>query len=288
MRELYGLSAETADSQAAWNGWAVLVRRLLPWLAMMVALCWGGSAGAATQVQVLETFPSGATVTLGRNEQFYLHLHYETDRPAHIWARPYFQGREINAGSNPSQVYPAGSGEALGWFFLFDPGQQVDEVRISAGDGSSGGTSVVATWPVRVTQGDRPAAGTTSSPAWVTRLKARDAAADRAAYEKAMNTPPSPGEMLLLNGFMLAVLGLGALGIVAPAWGLWRWRGGWRLAAALPAAAIAFVVLRLIVDLAGDPTSHNLWPFEILQVSLTSVAVMAVLLIARRLTGTTT
>ncbi|MDE2466474.1 MAG: hypothetical protein KGO02_22595 [Alphaproteobacteria bacterium] len=40
-----------------------------------------------------------------------------SDQPVHIWARPYFQGKPTKAGSNPSRVYPAGNGEALGWFF---------------------------------------------------------------------------------------------------------------------------------------------------------------------------
>lgn len=43
--------------------------------------------------------------------------------------------------------------------------------------------------------------------------------------------------------------------------GLWRWRGGWRIAAA-PAMVMSFVVLRIVVDTARDPTSRNLWPFE--------------------------
>src|SRR3546814_12607509 len=77
---------------------------------------------------------------------------YTTLFRSRSWARPWFQGREVAAGSNPSPRYDAGSGEALGWFFL-DPGQQVDEVRIRAGDGSRKGTHQVATWRVRVAAG---------------------------------------------------------------------------------------------------------------------------------------
>jgi hypothetical protein len=262
----------------------VPTRRLLSWLAMLAALTWAGCACAATQVQVLETFPSGATVVLGSNQHFYLHLHYETDRPVQIWVRTYFHGKKVNAGNSPSMVYPTGSGDALGWFFLFNPGDQVDEVQIVAGDGSYGGTPVVATWPVQVIAGTEPS-GKPDLPAWVTRLEARAAAADREAYKKMMNTPPSAGETILFNGFMLAMLALGVLGIAAPVWALWRWRGGWRIAAAVPAAMMAFVVLRLIAGTARDPTSHNLWPFEILMASLLSLAVMAALLVMRRFAG---
>lgn len=219
-------------------------------------------ARAQTQVQVTETWPAGDSITLGNGQNFYLHLHYTSDQPVQIWARPYFQGKPANAGSNPSRVYPAGSGDALGWFFLFDPGTQVDEVRISAGDGSYTRTPVVATYPVSITGGDEPAQDT-AQPAWVTTLRAADKAAQDADYQKAMNAPMTIGGVALFGGFMLAVIALGLIGFAWPAWGLWRWRGGWRLAAAVPAAAMAFVVLRIVIDTTRDPTSHNLWPFEI-------------------------
>jgi hypothetical protein len=91
--------------------------------------------------------------------------------------------------------------------------------------------------------------------------------------------------MLLLGGFMLVMLLVGLLGFAAPAWGLWRWRGGWRIAAAVPAAAMAFVVLRIAAGTAVDPTSHNLWPFEVLQAGVLSLVAMLALWIARRWSG---
>lgn len=48
---------------------------------------------------------------------------------------------------------------------------------------------------------------------------------------------------------------------------------------------MTFVVLRIMFGVARDPTSHNLWPFEILQAGALSVVVMAVLLVARKLSG---
>ncbi|MGH8182628.1 MAG: hypothetical protein ACREPH_03100 [Rhodanobacteraceae bacterium] len=237
-------------------------------------------ARAQTQVQVTETWPAGDSITLGRNQNFYLHLHYTSDQPVRIWARPYFQGEPAKAGSNPSRVYPAGSGEALGWFFL-DPGAQVDEVRISAGDGSYNRTPVVATYPVSITGGDEPAQDMTQ-PAWVGTLNALDKAAQDADYQKAMNTSTSAGDIALFSGFMLAMVAIGILSLVWPAWGLWRWRGGWRLLAAVPAAVMAFVVLRIFIDTARDPTSHNLWPFEIVMWGGLSCAGMLLLGLAHK------
>lgn len=239
-------------------------------------------ARAATQVQVIETWPAGDHVTLGKNQNFYLHLHYSSDQPVHIWARPYFQGRPANAGSNPSRTYPAGSGEALGWFFLFDPGTRVDEVRISAGDGSTNRTPVVATYPVSITGGDQPAQDM-AQPAWVASLGATDESVSRAAYEKTMSTPPSAGDAALFNGFMLTMIAICVAAFAGPAWGMWRWRGGWRFFAAIPAAVMAFVVLRIVIDTTRDPTSHNLWPFEIVMWGGLTCGAMLLLGLAHKL-----
>jgi hypothetical protein len=241
----------------------------------------GGHAHAATTVQVVSTHPSGGEVTLGRNQNFYLHLRYQSDQPVRIWARPYFHGKSVQAGSDPSRVYPAGSGEALGWFFLFDPDTRVDEVRITAGDRSARGTPVVAVYPVQVKGGPAPGVAG-DAPGWVTRLNALDTAAQKEDYQRRMDTPLSTGDVAMLNGFMVGMLAIGVLGLAAPAWGIWRWRGGWRLAATLPAALMAFVVLRIVVDTARDPTSHDLLPFEILMTGALSAAVMFGLRLARK------
>jgi hypothetical protein len=258
----------------------ILVLVLCTWLGTAI------SARAMTTVQVVATNPPGGVIKLGRNQKFYLHLQYRTDQPVRIWARPYFRGKAVRAGSNGSRLYPAGSGEALGWFFLFEPGTQVDEVRITAGDGSSTGTSLVATYPVQITGSDQPAAAH-DKPDWVTRLNALDAAEQKAEYERQMNAPISLDNRILVSGFMLGLLALGILGFALPAWALWRWHGGWRIAAAVPAALMAFVVLRLFIGVSADPTSHNLWPFEILQAGALSVVIMVGLAVARKITDTT-
>ena len=54
--------------------------------------------------------------------------------PISLWARPFLNGKEVErAMSNASSAY-LGSGAALGWFELIDPGA-VDEIRIKAGGG---------------------------------------------------------------------------------------------------------------------------------------------------------
>jgi hypothetical protein len=258
--------------------------RILALLACMVmATLAAAGAHAETTVQVIDTWPSGDAVTLHKGQTFYLHLRYTSDQPVNIWARPYFEGQPANAGNNPSRAYPVGSGEALGWFVLSRPDVQVDEVRISAGDGSIDGTHVVATYPVSVTASDEPAHAS-SPPAWVGTLGAADQAAQRAAEAASMNTPSSAGDDAVFYGFVLAVLGFAIGGIAWPVWALWRWRDGWRVAALVPLVVMGFVVLRIIVDGMRDPTSHNLWPFEIAIWGLAGCGWMLALTLARLLT----
>lgn len=251
---------------------------------LLVLAAWFGPMGivhAGTTVRVVETWPPGANVVLGRNQNFYLRLAYDTDKPSGIWVKPYLRGKPANVGSNPSQTY-SGSGETLGWFFFMQPGDAVDEIRVTAGDGSRDNTPVVAIWRGHVAAGSE-AAGAQAQPAWIAEMSARIKAAQDQAYQERMSKPVSAGEVALFSGFMLAMLALGLLGFAAPAWGVWRWRGGWRLAAAVPTAMMTFVVLRILIGVARDPTSHNLWPFEILQVGALSVTLMALLLLARKL-----
>ncbi len=258
--------------------------RALRWIlcAMAVWLAVGGSARGQVEVEVREAYPAGDAVTLGKNQSYYLRMEYRTDAPVRIWARPWFQGRQVAAGSNPSPRHE-GRGEALGWFFFQAPGAQVDEVRITAGDGSRDGTRLVAVHRVHITVAGAPVAAV--EPAWVARLKAQANEATQRDRQAAANQPDTVGDRLLFGGITLAVPLLCLLSLAAPAWALWRWRGGWRIAAAVPAAMMAFVVLRIVVGTAIDPTSHNLWPFELLMAGVLGLAVLLVLWLVRKMTG---
>lgn len=250
----------------------------------LAALLSCTDALAATTVELLATEPASPTVTLGSSQTFHMRIAYSTDTPVRIWARPFFEGREVNAGSNPSHVHE-GQGEALAWFFfLGEPGQQVDEIRISAGDGSTAGTEVLLKLPVRITAGTR-AAPETAEPDWLTRLKAEDERLQREDYERRMSEPVGVGDGLFAMGFMLAVVAIGIGGIALPVRAMRRWQGGWRLAAMLPALWVAFVVLRIVAGTALDPTSHNLWPFEILMASLSSLVLIGLITLAKRWRG---
>ena len=75
---------------------------------------------------------------------------------------------------------------------------------------------------------------------------------------------------------LITFLGLEAAAFV-------RWRGAWRIAAAVPALALAGVVARVALDVRRDPTSHNLWPLEIAVWLLGGLMLIALLFGARSL-----
>ena len=248
---------------------------------LLASLAFASVAHATTKVELLETFPpSGSDIVVPPGKDVYLRIAYETDAPAHIWARPYFQGREVAAGSSPSPEY-SGKGELLGFFFLDPPGGQVDEIRVTAGNGSRNGTPEIARFPIRVySYAGAPALP--PEPQWVVSMRDANNKAMDAAFKAQMDKPITAGDMAFLNGFMAVFAGLGLLGLGWPAWALWRWRDQWRWWAAMPFALVAFVVLRIMVGTAIDPTSHNLWPFEILMAGGCSVVAMLVIALLRR------
>jgi hypothetical protein len=252
---------------------------------LVAAMLWlsavGQTAGAGTTVEVIDTEPANRTVTLDAGQTFYMRIAYSTDTPVRIWARPYFEGREVNAGSNPSRVHE-GEGETLGWFFfLGDPGQQVDEIRISAGDGSTTGTHELERLPVRITAGTATLPSR-AEPAWLAQLKTEEQRLQRADYERRMSEPLGAGDQAVAAGFMLVVLAIGIGSLLLPLRAMRRWEGGWRVAAAVPLLWVGFVVLRIVVGTASDPTSHNLWPFEILYAGVVSLALIVTLTVVRR------
>jgi len=251
-------------------------------LGIAALLLMAPAGNAATSARIVETQPS-ASATLGHQQSFNVRIAFSSDEAVSLWARPYRNGQQVKqAISNASLTY-VGSGEALGWFALTEPGD-VDEIRIKAGGGK----------PYREWEVVRQAVQLRWTAARSAEVPRAEWAEDLLATEKARYAedarqraaePVSDGTTVLFSGFMFFVLALLIGGIGAPLWSVWKWRGGWRIAAAVPAAVMLFVVLRLIVDTARDPTSHNLWPFEILQFGVVALVLIGVLKLVRRIMG---
>ena len=192
---------------------------------------------------VVETDPPGEAITLGRDEVLWVRIAYVADTPVRIWARPYFQGKEVPAHSNPSITY-SGAGNALGWF-SFRQAAQVDEVRIQLGTPSSSQALEAARHPIRLTATGQPAAPRAGAP-WVAELRRETDALSRAQREAAASQPLSAGDTALTYGLMslvaAVVIGVPALLI----WAVWKAARGelrMRRADTVPYAASALAGL---------------------------------------------
>ena len=250
---------------------------------LLLAVLWCvtiAAAHAGSSASVVKTHPSDSA-TLGGNESFWIHIEYATDEPISLWARPYRNGTPIKQiMSNASMTY-TGSGDALGWFSLIEPGD-VDEVRIVAGGGKPYREWELTRYRVELRWTSAPSTAA-HRPQWVEDLLAIEKAHYQQDAERRAREPVSGGEVAFFNGFMLIILALVLAGIGVPLWSVWKWHGGWKIAAAAPAAVVVFVVLRILIDTARDPTSHNLWPFEILMFGTLALACIGVLKVARRI-----
>ena len=64
-----------------------------------------------------------------------------------------------------------------------------------------------------------------------------------------------------------------------------HWNGTWRVVAMVPGVAFLIVVALILIGGFLDPTSHNLWPFEILIWSGIGLATLGLLSIFRLAVG---
>jgi hypothetical protein len=92
----------------------------------------------------------------------------------------------------------------------------------------------------------------------------------------------------LATVLMLTIAGVG-LGVSgATGYALRRWSGGWRWIGGAPLLYVVAVALKLVVEVRADPTSHNLWPFEMLVTLAIASAVLGGLYLVRLFATRTT
>ena len=172
------------------------------------------------------------------------------------------RARTANAISGGSVSLPPGSGETLGWFALRVPGV-VNEYRISADTQNSGYPTAVLTVPVTLEWKNGGVRTDTGRPEWVTRINQRNEALAKA--EQVNAEMESPVLNLVLGMLIMPLLfGIPVLAIALCVVALLRWTGTWRYAGGLPLVFLAVWIVILVIAVTRDPTSHNLWPFELL------------------------
>ena len=233
----------------------------------------GGAAHAEVRLQVLESF-TAAPATLGHWEPYYLRIGYVSDQPIRVRVEPRLGDAAVPGMNGGSPVNAAGSGEAFYWIAYTDR-VRVDRLVVYAQDEKWQGRLAQVEWPVDLAWSGDKAQAARTPPEWVQRLKGERAARDRIEYEARMSEPAGWGW---------------SLGLFAAAWSipvyfilqgflLWRWRGGWRIAAAIPAVPMTgFLLHAIFAFVAGS----NLFPLFLIFLCPPALLYLLVLLGARK------
>ena len=64
-------------------------------------------------------------------------------------------------------------------------------------------------------------------------------------------------------------------------WAIRAWQGVWRWLAAAPLLLVGADVVLILASTAVDPTSHNLWPLELLFIAVIGLPVVGALWLVR-------
>ena len=248
---------------------------------LLFMLC--GTAGAAEDPQVtvsiVEVDPADGA-TLHGNDNVYVHVHYVSDAPIKVWVRPFYRGKEVSGYTDGSFVHPAGEGEAFGWFGLAQAGR-VDSIHLQIATESSGYPFKDESLPADYTWDGQPG-NWHEPPAWVKAMQAQEQAGQKKAYDAYMNQPLGTSGIISLILFAVAVLGALIACFVWPIYGLIKWQGKWRWLAGMPLIVVVFKTVKIATDVAADPASHNLLPFEYLILAAIVVPYMVAVWVLRR------
>ncbi|HEY4128909.1 MAG TPA: hypothetical protein VGN70_12735 [Gammaproteobacteria bacterium] len=248
-------------------------------LTLLLAANAAKAADPQTTVSIVGMDPPSPAL-LHSNDDVYVHLHYTSDAPIKIWARPFSAGTAAGAISSSSPVYPAGEGDAFGWFSC-SKACSVDSIHVQIAVANSGypfhedSTSVGFGWDGAPGQRHTPAA-------WVKPMQDAVAAQEKQTYDAYMAQPLGKSGVMALILFDAVVLGALFVCVVWPVYGLTRWQGKWRWLASAPLALFILKTFGISTDLAHDPTSHNLLPFEYFIIGAIAAPYMILIWLLRR------
>lgn len=240
----------------------------------LLALLAAGPLSAAEEPAIRIRVSAADPASGGRlapRDTLYLRISYDSPVPLRFRAEG-FSGETAVTGAayNPAPVYPAGKHEALVWISYFGPAH-IDEVRIGAKDAAwkplrSLSYPVAAEWAAGAPRHERAA--------WAAELSDRQQAMTSSAMAA---TDGSDG----LGSFLVALAAASIPAYVClQLFMVFRYSGGWRVAAGLPLVGMIPLALYTLVALA---MGSNLWPLMLLFLTPPAFLYLVGLLIVRLL-----
>lgn len=245
------------------RGCAVLALCGLP------AVAWAqGTAPAAFEpaLEVLDTDP-GTNATLGRQDSFYIRFRVTAPVAVTVQVRAAYQGKPVPVGNAGLRRLPPGGSTDATFFFPAGGGAgRVDEAQLIVTEDAAPKRTRVFVLPVDLAF-TGPSQQRAVAP-WVTQWRAGEEQRRKEEYEAYSRRLNAAGggwlDTVLWIVLPLIVLVLPLAGLALPVWCAWKWRGRWRTLAAVAVAVFWLKVLSIVIDGVRDPTSHNLWPLELL------------------------
>lgn len=258
-----------------------------------VAFAQEAVAPETPALTVLATHPDTEAM-LRSAEAFYIQYKIQSTVPVGVRPEGYYRGKPLPLANSGERKLPAGGGTDVAFVFLF-PKQpvQMDELRLVITEAGRRRPIAAVSVPVHLAWSASAAPSTRSTPDWVREWNAKrdhESKAQVDAQPMRADSPSTTATVVLMAGLGLIVLALAVGGLVLPIIAFLKWEGGWRWLALAPAPLLGFVILRIVIDGRVDPTSHNLWPFEILIWGVPSVLYLGLLWflrLPRRVSGET-
>ncbi|MBS1876685.1 MAG: hypothetical protein JSU00_25955 [Acidobacteria bacterium] len=232
-------------------------------------------------VQLLETDPR-PPAALDKFDKLNFRLAYTSDRLVRVSVEPYFHGKRRPALNGGMTSYDAGAGEAYFWI-SYNDAATIDRVDLLLLDEDTGKTLATATAALDISWSGVAVGSPRSNAEWAERLQqdARTRAKQSAARSASRQ---GPGGRLLAGAAGLIIMAAG--GLMAPGYFvlqvvcLWRWKGGWRKAAAAPIALMGPVVAYVLY--ASTIGGSNIAPIVILLAAPLGFMYLVVLWFLRR------
>jgi len=228
---------------------------------------------AQVTVSVVATDPA-SPATLGKWEQFYLRIGYNSDRVIRVRAYPMFQGKEVPGMTSGSYLYQAGSGEAFYWF-AFTDARHVDSVTVAAEDAATGKRIAETMMPVELTWTEQPPAESRVRADWVGHMLEEQNRRAKEEYQAYMGRPGRIGEDLIGMAVVWCLPAYLVLQLVL----LIRYQGGWKWAAAVP---LLLMIPLFIHALYAYSKESNLWPLLLIFGGPPALIYLIVLIFVRK------